>query len=81
MNVNDLRRLMERGTSEIHDGIMAAMASSGDGGGDEGGDGDNDGTPDQPEKYLHCRWSGYIAQVEAPDPVESHGRDEGPSFC
>lgn len=77
MNVSDLRRLMERGTSEMHDGIMEAMASSGDGGSDEGGDDGNDGTPDQPEKYLHCD---YIAQVEAPEPREKQ-EDEGYSFC
>lgn len=44
---------------------------------DDGGN-DDDGSPGQPQKYLHCD---YIAQVEAPDPVESHGKDEGPSFC
>lgn len=46
---------------------------------DDGGN-DDDGSPDQPEKYLHCRYSGYIAEVEAPEPRDEQD-DEGYTFC
>lgn len=46
----------------------------------EGDGSGSDGAPDQPEKYLHCRYSGYIAQVEAPEPREKQD-DEGYTFC
>lgn len=47
---------------------------------DDGGN-DDDGTPGQPQKQLRCHYGIPIVEVEAPDPVEHHGEDEGPSFC
>ena len=36
---------------------------------DDGGDSDNDGTPDQPQKYLPCRYAPEveIKELEVPD--------------
>lgn len=47
---------------------------------DDGGN-DDDGSPGQPQKHLRCDYGIPIVEVEAPDPVENHGKDEGPSFC
>lgn len=80
MDASAMRRVMRRGVASLREQLEVEMATSDSDTGEGDGSG-SDGAPDQPEKYLHCRYSGYIAQVEAPDPVESHGKDEGPSFC